>query len=64
MEIITVNALLEECKKLKKKGLGDRQVYISRDDEGNGFHPLFYAFQTDAEEVEEEAGTANAVLLG
>lgn len=64
MGIMTVNELLEECKKLKKKGLGDRQVYISQDDEGNGFHPLFYAFQTDAEEVEEEAGTANAVLLG
>lgn len=64
MGVVTVNELLEECKKLKKKGLGDRQVYISRDDEGNGFHPLFYTFQTDAEEVEEEAGTANAVLLG
>ena len=70
MGIMTVNRLLEECKRLKKEGFGDRQVYISRDDEGNGFHPLFYPFQTDTNKIQEavdygmcESGEAEDIVL-
>ena len=42
--IITVNELFEECKKQINLGNGDKKIYISIDEEGNGFHPLFYSF--------------------
>lgn len=41
---LTINELLEECKKQVKKGNGDKHILISSDDEGNSFHSLFYTF--------------------
>lgn len=49
MNGITVKKLLKACKLEMKKGNGNKVVLISDDDEGNGFHTLFYRF-TDAEE--------------
>lgn len=53
MKQLTINELLELCKKQVKKGNGDRQIVISDDNEGNGYHGLFYAF-TEIEEEEKE----------
>lgn len=50
---ITVNQLLSECQELVKCGLGDKHILISCDDEGNGFHTLFYLFETDKESIQE-----------
>ena len=33
-------------------GLGEKKIMISRDDEGNGFHTLFYGFTTDKKDIE------------
>lgn len=44
MQQLTVKTLLELCKKEIKKGNGDKLIVISDDNEGNGFHGLFYAF--------------------
>lgn len=44
MAAITVKELMELCSEEISKGYGNRQVYISRDDEGNGFHGLYYGF--------------------
>lgn len=52
---ITVKELMEECKKLCEKGYGDKHILISRDDEGNGFHTLFYSFTTDEKSIKEYA---------
>ncbi len=41
---ITVKQLKELCEKQIKKGNGDKHILISNDDEGNGFHTLFYDF--------------------
>ena len=41
---ITVKQLYEFCKEQIKKDNGDKHILISDDDEGNGFHTLFYAF--------------------
>lgn len=41
---ITINKLFEECKKQIQNGNGQKHILISSDDEGNGFHELFYAF--------------------
>ena len=49
---LTVNQLFELCKKQVEKGNGNKHIIISDDDEGNGFHTLFYAF-TDNDNLED-----------
>ena len=44
MAVVTVNELLEMCNDQVSKGNGNKKVYISRDDEGNSFHALYYGF--------------------
>lgn len=41
---MTVNELFEQCKEQIKKGNGEKQIWISSDDEGNSFHQLLYDF--------------------
>lgn len=69
---LTVNDLFELCKEQIKKGNGNKHIIISNDDEGNGYHTLFYSF-TDNKEIleymleEEHDGTHtvdNCVCLG
>jgi len=65
-----VKELLKDCQKLVKMGMGDREVYLSNDDEGNGYHETFYSFTTDEKEIAEAdwhgdiADPGNAVILG
>ena len=45
---ITVKQLLDYAKDEVKKGNGDKFIMISDDDEGNGYHYLWYSFtETD-----------------
>ena len=44
---LTVSDLLKICMNAVDNGLGDKYVFISQDEEGNGFHALFYAFTTE-----------------
>lgn len=44
MNAITVEELSAFCKNEIKKGNGKKQILISQDDEGNGYHGLFFAF--------------------
>ena len=49
---LTVKQLKTFCNEQIKKGNGNKHVLISCDDEGNGFHTLFYAFSdSDTEGV-------------
>lgn len=43
---ITVRELYQFCGEQLRKGNGDKYVLISNDDEGNGYHTLFYQFTT------------------
>lgn len=52
MKPITVRQLMMLCSKQVQKGNGDKVIMISDDDEGNGYHYLWYAFQT-VEEMEK-----------
>ena len=69
---LTVNALFEYCKEQIEKGNGSKHIIISDDDEGNGYHTLFYGFDDDAEYLKyalelEHDGTHtadNCVCLG
>lgn len=50
---ITVKDLLKLCKQAVKEGNGDKNIVISDDNEGNGFHGMFYGF-TPVDEYTEE----------
>ena len=70
MKVIKVKDLLKDCQALVKKCMGDKDVYIPKDDEENGYHPLFYSFTTDKKEMEDADWNGciedydNAVILG
>lgn len=49
---LTVKELLKLCQEEIKKGHGDCSIMISDDDEGNGYHYLWFAF-TKAKDLEE-----------
>lgn len=44
MKELTINELWKLCVSERKKGNGGKRILISNDDEGNGFHGLFYGF--------------------
>ncbi len=52
--MITVKELLELCEEQVKLGNGNKQIYISKDDEGNSFHPLNYGFEVLTEDNEDD----------
>lgn len=52
MKPLTINDLKRECEKQIKLGNGNKTIMISSDDEGNGYHYLWYSFTT-MEQMEE-----------
>ena len=50
---LTVQDLYRFCEQEIKKGNSKRLIVISDDNEGNGFHGLFYAF-TEIDEKDKE----------
>lgn len=50
---LTVEQLMVLAYKEVEKGNGNKHVLISNDDEGNGFHTLFYGFQSDEKIVKD-----------
>ena len=50
---MTVKELYEHCKVEINLGNGNRSVIISDDDEGNGYHDLFYPFLRDPRMIKE-----------
>ena len=67
---ITVNELKKLVDEQIAKGNGEKHIIISDDDEGNGFHTLFYGFADEHLEdylAVEHDGThteENCVALG
>lgn len=66
---ITVNELFNMCLQEIKRGNGKKYILISDDDEGNGFHTLFYGLSSDKEtidyalQVEHDNHTADEVVI-
>lgn len=52
MKALTIKDLLKECEKQVRLGNGDKTIMISQDDEGNGYHYLWYSF-LDVKEYEK-----------
>ena len=68
---LTINELLNECKLQVKQGNGNKHILISQDDEGNGFHTLFYGFTSSQDDINAYADSFHddndpeeVVLLG
>ena len=44
MQIFTIKQLAKLCKQEIAKGNGEKQIVISNDEEGNGYHGLYFGF--------------------
>lgn len=73
MNGLTVKQLAKACLEQIEKGNGDKVIQITQDDEGNGYHTLFYQFTDNVDEIIacEEFGmfhdridVNNTILLG
>jgi len=70
MNVLTVKDLLEYCKIAIKEGHGNDKIMISQDDEGNGYHYLFFSFTkasdilTDDEIDTDIAPLDKTIILG
>lgn len=66
--MITINQLKLLCDEQIKKGNGNKKILISDDEEGNGYHGLFYSFLDDfnqvGSELDEEYKNDNYIILG
>lgn len=61
MKPITVTQLYDLCKEQIREGNGHKVIMISDDDEGNGYHYLWYPF-TSMEVMEEPVVIGKQVI--
>ena len=54
MKPLTIKDLYDECKKQMAKGNADKVIMISDDDEGNGYHYLWYSFAKAKDILKDE----------
>ena len=47
---IQVKDLYEACKQQIDKGNGDKYIVVADDNEGNGYHGMFFEFSENAED--------------
>ena len=70
MKPLTIQQLKDECEKQIKLGRGDNVIMISQDDEGNGYHYLWYSFSvakyvvTEDEIHKDIASLDDTIILG
>lgn len=50
---LTINDLYKLITKEMAKGNGNKKIVISDDNEGNGYHGLFYGFTTDEKTIKD-----------
>lgn len=66
---MTVNELMASCKEQIALGNGSKHILVSDDDEGNGFHTLFYSFSNDSDlldmalELEHDTHTKDEIVV-
>lgn len=70
MKQITVKELLELCQEQIEKGNGDKNIVLSDDNEGNGYHGMFYGFTDNSEDFIDDIydsktkGFDDTIILG
>ena len=62
MKAITVNELIKDLVKVSQAGFGNKKILISQDDEGNGYHELFFSVTTDVKSFGFKEGWAAGML--
>lgn len=67
---MTISRLFELCKKEIQKGNGNKNIVISDDNEGNGYHGLFYGFTLVTDDFVDDIydsitnSTTDTIILG
>ena len=63
---MTVKDLLKHCEYQINKGNGNKEIYVSNDDEGNGYHKLIFTFSENVSELDEygQVDKKNGIILG
>ena len=69
---VTVNSLINDLMVAKAKGYGNHVIAISDDNEGNGYHGLFFGVLTDIDkdilsmvsDSNHNADGSNLIILG
>lgn len=61
MEQMTVRKLYMELKELMQKGQGDKKIIVADDNEGNGYHGIFYSVTAEANLVQENVEASNGL---
>lgn len=51
---ITVKQLMQFCKEQVIKGNGDKMIVVGDDNEGNGYHGMFFGFTEEVDEFVDE----------
>lgn len=51
-KVLTVDELYAELAKARKAGLGKKKIMLSSDDEGNEYHPMYFAVTKITDEFE------------
>ena len=71
--MFTVELLKKLCEQEIALGNGEKQILISDDDEGNGYHTLFYGFTSNQDEIKglyelgifhDDNDPNNVIILG
>ena len=58
MKQLTVNILYQLLKEAINEGYGDKILVVADDNEGNGFHGMFYGITYKEDEVKENLDTS------
>ena len=61
MQQITVKVLYELVQKEMLKGNGDKMIVLSDDNEGNGYHGMFFGFVSAPKTVKATIDASNGV---
>ena len=61
MEQIKVKDLYQDLRKLMREGRGDDYIVVSDDEEGNGYHGIFFGVTDDAKTIEECIECSNGI---
>ncbi len=57
MDQIKLKELYQECKKLMEQGHGEKSLVVSDDNEGNGYHGMFFTLTViTPENVDDYSG--------
>ena len=70
MDQLTVSELYKFCLTEIAKGNGNKHIVVADDNEGNGYHGLFYGFTPCTEEFKNDiydsnySDEENAIILG